>query len=99
MRLDRLRNLAVIDPATACQAGVVTDYWVDAASGQVAALVIRPIDVDLPQHVCSRRVAHIGHDAVMLSPAAAVPAGRDEIPDTWIDRRHLSSLTVHGHGR
>ena len=57
MRVDRLRNLAVIDPDTACRVGIVTDYWIDAAAGRVAALAIRPIDVDLSQRVDTCRVA------------------------------------------
>jgi sporulation protein YlmC with PRC-barrel domain len=44
MRVDRLRNLAVIDPETACRVGIVTDYWIDAAAGRVAALAIRPVE-------------------------------------------------------
>jgi sporulation protein YlmC with PRC-barrel domain len=89
MRVDRLRNLAVIDPETACRVGIVTDYWIDAAAGRVAALAIRPVDVDLSQHVDTCRVARVGRDAVAWcgrevlvvrtdEPAKLRPAGRED---------------------
>jgi sporulation protein YlmC with PRC-barrel domain len=96
MRIDRLRNLVIIDPDTACRLGTVTDYWVDAAAGRVAALAIRPIDVDLPQRVSTSRVACVGHDAVMLRTfdGAKAPCVAPA-PERWLDRHHLRGLTVY----
>jgi sporulation protein YlmC with PRC-barrel domain len=96
MRVDRLRNLVVIDPDTACRVGIVTDYWIDAAAGRVAALAIRPVDVDLSQRVDTCRVARVGHDAVMLGPADSARApGARPVPDHWLNRRHLTGLSVY----
>jgi sporulation protein YlmC with PRC-barrel domain len=97
MRVDRLRNLAVIDPDTACRVGIVTDYWIDAAAGRVATLAIRPVDVDLSQHVDTCRVAHVGRDAVMLGPVAHCPraSGARPMLDSWLNRRHLTALSVY----
>jgi sporulation protein YlmC with PRC-barrel domain len=96
MRVDRLRNLAVIDPDTACRIGIVTDYWVDATAGRVAALAIRPIDVDLSQRVEAARVACVGRDAVMLTTTrgAGAPA-IGVMPERCLDRRHLTGLSVY----
>jgi sporulation protein YlmC with PRC-barrel domain len=69
MRLDSLRHLAVIDPDTACRSGTVVDYWVDPTIGRVAALSMRPVDIDQPQRIPSTRVARVGHDVVMLTRA------------------------------
>jgi len=95
MRVDRLRNLAVIDPNTAGRVGIVTDYWIDAAAGRVAELAIRPIDVDLSQRVDTCRVARVGRDAVMLAPADCARTGVRPVPDRWLNRRHLRGLTVY----
>ena len=96
MRVDRLRNLVVIDPDTACRVGIVTDYWIDAAAGRVAALAIRPVDVDFSQRVDTCRVARVGRDAVMLAPAdSARTSGARPVPDHWLNRRHLTGLSVY----
>ncbi len=95
MRLDSLRNLAVIDPDTASRLGTVTDYWLDPAAGRVAALQLRPVDIDQTQRVAATRVACVGHDAVMLASSAATNAAALESPATWLDQRRLKSLTVY----
>jgi sporulation protein YlmC with PRC-barrel domain len=96
MRLDDLRNLAVIDPATACLLGTVTGYWVDGAAGRVAALAIRPVDVALAQRVSSDRVARVGRDAVILTLAdGAMAPVVAPVADSWLDRRHISGLVVY----
>ena len=96
MRVDRLRNLAVIDPDTACRVGIVTDYWIDAAAGRVAALAIRPVDVDLSQRVDACRVARVGHDAIMLKPADGARApGARLMPEQWLNRHFLTGLSVY----
>jgi sporulation protein YlmC with PRC-barrel domain len=98
MRLDTLRHRAVVDPETGSRVGTVTDYWVDAAAGRVAALIIRPVDADLPQRVSAERVARVGRHAVMLSRPnvnttnAATPA---PVRPDWLDRRHMRGLTVY----
>jgi len=96
MRADKLRRLAVVDPETACRIGSVTNYWIDPVAGRVAALAIRPVDVDLPQRVAANRVVHVGRDAVML---AAADGGRapsvGPVPDHWLDRLQLSGLAVY----
>jgi uncharacterized protein YrrD len=96
MRIDSLRHLAVIDPDTACRTGTVTDYWLDVTAGRLAALVQRPVDVDQAQRVSCARVGHIGHDAVMLTPASGQAVfSLEPIPEDWLDRRHLKQLTVY----
>jgi sporulation protein YlmC with PRC-barrel domain len=97
MRLDTLRKRAVVDPETGTRLGTVTDYWVDATAGRVAALIIRPVDADVSERVAAHRVAHVGRDAVMLSssngPGAATPA--TPVRREWLDRLHIRRLTVY----
>ena len=97
MRLDTLRKRAVVDPETGSRLGTVIDYWVDAAAGRVAALIIRPVDADLSQRVAADRVARVGRDAVMLSPSNPLTAGTPIAPlrPDWLDRRHMRGLTVY----
>jgi uncharacterized protein YrrD len=96
MRLDSLRHLAVIDPDTACSSGTVVDYWVDPTAGRVAALSMRPVDIDQPQRISCTRVARVGRDAVMLTRGSGRTSANPElIPENWLDRRHLSSLVVY----
>ena len=97
MRLDALRNLAVVDPETGSRLGIVTDYWVDAAAGRVAALLICPVDVDISQRVRAERVAHVGRDAVMLSPSDGPGLGTLATPvrPEWLNRRHVRGLIVY----
>ncbi len=97
MRLDTLRNRAVVDPETGSRLGIVTDYWVDASAGRVAALIIRPVDADLSERVAADRVARVGRDAVMLSrvdgPGAGTPA--TPVRSEWLDRRHIRGMVVY----
>jgi uncharacterized protein YrrD len=97
MRLDTLRNRAVVDPETGSRLGTVTDYWVDAGVGRVAALIIRPVDADLCERVAADRVARVGRDAVMLSRASGAGNGTPATPvrSEWLDRRHIRHLTVY----
>ena len=96
MRIDRLHHLAVIDPESACRSGTVVDYWVNPTAGRVAALAVRPVDVDQLQRVSCARVARIGHDAVMLARENSASSSRVEsIPENWLDRRHLTTLVVY----
>src|SRR5690349_81800 len=91
MRLDTLRNRAVVDPETGSLLGTVTNYWVDATAGRVAALKIRPVDADLSERVAADRVARVGRDAVMLSHSGGADAGTPATPihSEWLDRRHI----------
>ena len=75
MRLDSLRHLAVIDPETACRAGTVIDYWVDPTIGRVAALSMRPVDIDQPQRISCTRVARVALDAMMLTRGSGPTSG------------------------
>jgi sporulation protein YlmC with PRC-barrel domain len=97
MRLDTLRKRAVVDPETGSRLGTVTDYWIDAAAGRVAALIIRPVDADLSERVAAERVARVGRDAVMLSPVndAGAPTPATPVRPNWLDRRHIRGLTVY----
>ena len=97
MRLDTLRNRAVVDPDSASEIGVVTDYCIDAMAGRVAALIIRPVDVDLSERVAADRVAHVGRDAVMLSRANSIRPSTETVSvvSEWLDRRHLRGITVY----
>ena len=96
MRLDSLRNRVIVDPDTASHTGIVTDYWIDARTGSVAALQVRPVDAEMPQRLSARRVARVGHDAIMLSrtTGTAVPSPAD-LPTDWLDRRHVWSLIAY----
>jgi sporulation protein YlmC with PRC-barrel domain len=98
MRLEALRNRAVVDPETGSRIGTVTDYWIDPGSGRVAVLIIRPVDADLSQRVAAERVARVGRDAIMLSrsngtntAASASTTARSD----WLDRHHISGLAVY----
>ncbi len=96
MRIDSLRHLAVIDPDTASRIGTVTDYWLDPAAGRLAALALRPVDVDQAQRVSWERVGRIGRAAVMLTRTGGQANSRLEpIPGDWLDRRHLQQVTVY----
>ena len=97
MRLDTLRKRVVVDPETGSRLGTVTNYWVDAVAGRVAALMIRPVDADLSERVAADRVAQVGRDAVMLSRSDPVGAGTPATPirSEWLDRRHIRGLTVY----
>jgi uncharacterized protein YrrD len=97
MRLDTLRKRAVVDPATGSRLGIVTDYWVDASAGRVAALTIRPVDADLSERVAADRVACVGRDAVMLSRSDGPGAGTPATPvrSEWLDRRHIRGMVVY----
>jgi sporulation protein YlmC with PRC-barrel domain len=97
MRLDTLRKRAVVDPESGTRLGTVTDYWIDANAGRVAALIIRPIDADLSERVAADRVARVGRDAVMLSPPRAPGQGTPVTPRRleWLDRRHIRGLVVY----
>jgi uncharacterized protein YrrD len=96
MRIDSLRNLAVIDPDTASRTGTVTDYWLDPAAGRLAALELRPVDIDQSQRVSCARVGRIGHDAVMLTRRGEQAiSSLEPISADWLDRRHLKHLTVY----
>ena len=97
MRLDTLRKRVVVDPETGTRLGTVTDYWIDAAVGRVAALIIRPIDADLSERVAAERVARVGRDAVMLSPSngPSAPTPATPVRSNWLDRRHTRGLTAY----
>src|SRR6516225_3000610 len=96
MRIDSLRQLVVIDPTTACQVGKVSDYWINPAAGRIAALVLRPPDIDQPQQVSSVRVARVGRHAVMLTHTTGPSTElMDVIPSNWLDRGHLRRLVVY----
>jgi uncharacterized protein YrrD len=95
MRLDTLRKRAVVDPATGSRLGVVTDYWVDASAGRVAALIIRPVDADLSERVAADRVARVGRDAVMLSPSDGPSTPATPVRSEWLDRRHIRGMVVY----
>jgi uncharacterized protein YrrD len=97
MRLDTLRKRAVVDPETGSRLGIVTDYWVDASTGRVAALIIRPVDADLSERVAADRVARVGRDAVMLSRSDGPGAGTPATPvrAEWLDRRHIRRMVVY----
>jgi sporulation protein YlmC with PRC-barrel domain len=96
MRIDSLRHLVVIDPTTACLVGKVTDYWINPTASRVAALLLRPPDVDQPQRVSSSLVARVGRHAVMLAhtrgPSTAL---MEPTPSNWLDRSHLQRLVVY----
>jgi sporulation protein YlmC with PRC-barrel domain len=94
MRLDTLRKRVVVDPETGTRLGTVTDYWVDAAAGRVAMLIIRPVDAELSQRVAADRVAHVGRDAVILSRSTGSGTGTPVRTD-WLDRRQIRRLIVY----
>ena len=74
----------------------MTDYWLDATAGRVAALVPRPVDVDQAQRVSCARVGHIGHDTVMLKRASGqANSSLEAIHENWPDRNHVKPLTVY----
>jgi len=98
MRLDTLRNRAVVDPESGTRIGTVTDYWIDATAGRVTALIIRPVDADLPQRVVADRVARVGRHAVMLSRSDGAGNGTSvakTVGTDWLDRHHIQGLTVY----
>jgi uncharacterized protein YrrD len=99
MQLDSLRNRTVVDPDSACRTGIVTDYLVDTAAGRVATLIVRPVDVDLPQRVPAHRVACVGQHAVMLArspePRHAADSSTAGVPVEWLDRRHIAELVAY----
>src|SRR5687768_10813157 len=98
MRLETLRNRAVVDPESGTRLGMVTDYWIDATAGRVAALIIRPVDADLSQRVAAHRVARVGRHAIMLArsngTATALPAAVADRSE-WLNRQHIRGLTVY----
>ncbi len=99
MRIDSLRNLAVIDPDTACRTGTVTDYWLDPSAGRLAALELRPVDIDQTQRVSCARVGRIGHDAVMLMRRGEQAiSSLEPIPADWLDGVETLSAE-HAHRR
>lgn len=94
MRLDTLRKRVVVDPETGTRLGTVTDYWVDAAAGRVATLIIRPVDAELSQRVAAERVAHVGRDAIILAPSNGLGVGTPLRTD-WLDRRQIRRLIAY----
>jgi sporulation protein YlmC with PRC-barrel domain len=97
MRLKELRGLPVIDPSAARRVGTVTDYQVDAAASQLAALDIDPADPSDGERILSHRIRRVGRHAVILT-------GRDDDAPTlaldnsthWLDTSSLEGLEVLG---
>jgi sporulation protein YlmC with PRC-barrel domain len=96
MHIDSLRQRAVIDPDSAARLGTVIDYWVDPELGRVAALAMRPVDVDQSQRLSCARVARVGRHAIMLNRANGSTIPRlESLHEGWLDRRHLKGLVVY----
>lgn len=100
MRLTEIRGLPVIDPMTARKVGVVSNYYVDAVGGRLAAIEVDG-DADplggRSSRIPAAQIRRLGHHAVMLTRRPRAEAGQDsDAPDSLLDARQLDGLEVMG---
>src|SRR5919202_2546230 len=97
MRLKELRGLPVVDPTAARKIGTVTDYQVDPASGQLAALDVAGIEQAQAQRIVAQRIRRIGRNAVVLTArGGAIPGAAPAVNQHWLDSAALDGLEVMG---
>jgi sporulation protein YlmC with PRC-barrel domain len=97
MRLKELRGLPVIDPTAARKVGIVTDYQVDPASGQLAALDISGGENGEDERILAPRIRRVGRNAVILTARGGATASAPvAVNERWLDASTLSGLEVMG---